>query len=134
MFEHAKNIWEGENLYLSGSPLPKEPCTEATQLFYGEIENYDFSKPVFSWKTGHFTQVVWKNTKEIGAAKRIRNDSKLVVVIRYFPPGNLLSQEAFKKNVLPIPGEGRGGAFERCASLAFTGFVWVVGTCGQFIF
>lgn len=95
MFEHAKNIWEGENLYLSGSPPPTEPCTEATQLFYGEIENYDFSKPVFSWKTGHFTQVVWKNTKEIGAAKRIRNDSRVVVVIRYFPPRKLAKSGSF---------------------------------------
>lgn len=61
LFEHAKNIWEGENLYLSGSPLPTEPCTEATQLFYREIDNYDFSKPGFSLKTGHFTQVFFHN-------------------------------------------------------------------------
>lgn len=135
LFEHAKNIWEGENLYLSGSPLPTEPCTEATQLFYREIDNYDFSKPGFSLKTGHFTQVVWKNTKEIGAAKRIRNDSRLVVVIRYFPPGNLISgKEAFKKNVLPIPERERGGAIERRASLALTGFVFIVGNCCQFLF
>lgn len=61
LFEHAKNIWEGENLYLSGSPLPTESCTEATQLFYREIDNYDFSKPGFSLKTGHFTQVFFHN-------------------------------------------------------------------------
>ena len=83
----------------------------------------------------HFFQVVWKNTKEIGAAKRIRNDSRLVVVIRYFPPGNLISgKEAFKKNVLPIPERERGGAIERRASLALTGFVFIVGTCCQFLF
>ena len=56
-FEHEKGIHPGENLYLSGKPLPKESCTEATQLFYGEVKHYDFNKPGFSVKTGHFTQV-----------------------------------------------------------------------------
>ena len=53
-------------------------------------------------------------------------------MIRYFPPGNL-GKEAFKKNVLPIPERGRSGAIERLASLALTGFVFIVGTCCQFL-
>ena len=56
LFEHANNIEPGENLYLSGS-VPEEPCTAATKLFYGEVKDYDFSKPGFSSNTGHFTQV-----------------------------------------------------------------------------
>lgn len=56
-FEHAPNLQPGENIYLSGKPPPKEPCTEATKLFYGEVTNYDFNKPGFSKNTGHFTQV-----------------------------------------------------------------------------
>ena len=47
-------------------------------------------------------QVVWKNTKQIGAAQAIRKDGKLVVVIRYSPPGNFASKTAFRKNVLPV--------------------------------
>ena len=56
-FKHAEGIAPGENLYLSGVPLPEETCTEATTLFYEEIKKYDFNKPGFSMKTGHFTQV-----------------------------------------------------------------------------
>lgn len=56
-FKHASGLQVGENLYLSGSPLPEEPCTSATQAFYGEIKDYDFKKPGFSMDTGHFTQV-----------------------------------------------------------------------------
>ena len=56
-FKHASNIQPGENLYLSGSPWPEEPCTAATQAFYGEIKDYDFNKPGFAMNTGHFTQV-----------------------------------------------------------------------------
>ena len=57
LFKHASGLQVGENLYLSGSPLPEEPCTSATQAFYGEIKDYDFKKPGFSMDTGHFTQV-----------------------------------------------------------------------------
>ena len=56
-FKHAEDIAPGENLYLSGKPLPEEVCTEATTLFYEEIKKYDFNKPGFSMATGHFTQV-----------------------------------------------------------------------------
>lgn len=56
-FKHAKGIAPGENLYLSGNPLPEEICTEATTLFYEEVKKYDFNKPGFSMATGHFTQV-----------------------------------------------------------------------------
>lgn len=99
-FEHAQNIIPGENLYLSGTPLPKESCTEATQLFYAEIKDYDFDKPGFSMATGHFTQLVWKRTREIGADVKTRKDGRLVVVIRYHPPGNYLGEEFFRNNVL----------------------------------
>lgn len=56
MFKHASNRKEGENLYMS-SHKPAEPCTTATKAFYGEVKYYDFDKPGFSLKTGHFTQV-----------------------------------------------------------------------------
>ena len=57
LFKHASGLQVGENLYLSGSPSPEEPCTSATQAFYGEVKDYDFNKPGFSMETGHFTQV-----------------------------------------------------------------------------
>ncbi|KAJ7370391.1 hypothetical protein OS493_032568 [Desmophyllum pertusum] len=124
-FEHAKNAGAGENIYWSSSAKAKEPCTEATQLFYGEVKDYDFSKPGFSGKTGHFTQVVWKSTKEIGAAKAIRKDGSLIVVIRYSPAGNFASAKAFRENVLPMKGQDGVGPVR--SSLAFIGFVVATG-------
>ncbi|KAJ7370388.1 hypothetical protein OS493_032564, partial [Desmophyllum pertusum] len=55
LFKHATGINAGENLYMS-SHQPAEPCTRATQLFYGEVKYYDYNKPGYSQKTGHFTQ------------------------------------------------------------------------------
>ena len=60
LFQHATNLealGEGENLYRSGKPIPTEPCTEATKLFYDEVKDYDYNSPGFASNTGHFTQV-----------------------------------------------------------------------------
>jgi len=136
LFKHASNIKPGENLYLS-SHIPTEPCTAATKAFYEEVKDYDFNKPGFSMQTGHFTQVVWKNTKEIGAASATRQDGKFVVVIRYFPGGNYLGEQPFRKNVLPPkdwqpPTEAAVGQIR--PSFAFSGFVLVVGFSFKYYF
>ena len=46
-----------------------------------------------------YFQVVWRNSKEIGAAWAIRKDKRLVVSIKYNPGGNYLGY--FDKNVFP---------------------------------
>lgn len=102
-FAHATNLGQldqGENLYLV-SVQPTEPCTDATKAFYEEIKDYNFDQPGFSSQTGHFTQVVWKSTRQIGAASKTRADGQFVVVVRYSPPGNVDSGNYFKDNVLP---------------------------------
>jgi len=57
LFQHDRNRRnQGENLYWS-SKKPANPCIVATQRFYDEVKYYDFNKPGFSSRTGHFTQV-----------------------------------------------------------------------------
>lgn len=38
---------------------------------------------------GHYTQVVWKNSTEVGCAKTICNDSAQIWVCNYTPAGNM---------------------------------------------
>jgi len=43
--------------------------------------------------------LIWRNSKQIGAAFAIRKDKRLVVSIKYNPGGNVVGY--FKRNVFP---------------------------------
>ncbi|CEF66858.1 CAP domain-containing protein [Strongyloides ratti] len=84
----------GENLAYASSSIAKN----AVKMWYDEVQYYDFSKQGFTSKTGHFTQLVWKNSKQVGFGITEKNGI-VYVVCRYSPPGNYLGQ--FEKNVFP---------------------------------
>jgi hypothetical protein len=52
---------------------------------------------VFS--TGHFTQMVWKGSKEVGVGKAKTSGGKVIVVASYRPAGNMVG--SFRENVAP---------------------------------
>lgn len=61
---HRPNNDYGENIYSSMNFDPTaEQCVKS---WYDEIKNYSYSKPGFSSQTGHFTQVVWRDSIELG--------------------------------------------------------------------
>jgi uncharacterized protein YkwD len=68
----AVKFWESEKIYYQGQTL--------------DSSNYHDS--------GHYTQVVWKTTEEIGSAKAECNGN-LIVVCNYNPPGNVLGQKPY---------------------------------------
>lgn len=68
-------------------PAHGQTGASATQRWYDEIDDYDFSthqsgtgKP-----TGHFTQVVWYGSTHVGAA---RSSDGIYIAANYSPPGN----------------------------------------------
>ena len=71
------------------------PLTDASVGWYEEIKDYRYSKikkirigpPI-----GHYTQMVWKNTKKVGIAYAVSNKGSVYVVARYFPAGNVIGQ------------------------------------------
>ena len=89
---------DGENLYaISGKPDLKGH--EAVEKWYNGVSNYKFHRPGFQSDAGHFTQIVWKNTQEIGVGKAKTSDGKVFVVARYRPAGNVVNR--FEQNVFP---------------------------------
>jgi pathogenesis-related protein 1 len=92
----------GENLYAGTAATTG--INDAVSNWMGEVVNYNYSNPGFSSTTGHFTQVVWKATKQVTCALAacpkgtiFANYASRYIVCRYLPPGNYIGQ--FAQNV-----------------------------------
>lgn len=89
----------GENMAWASYDLGE---SGAVKLWYDEEPLYDYGKPGFSDETGHFTQVVWKSTIEIGCGYATNcniSGMNYVWVCQYNPHGNVIGQ--FANNVFP---------------------------------
>jgi|GEM_PF-4870369 len=90
---HDPNNNVGENI-AGGSEQP-------TEMWYSEVSQYDFANPGFSAGTGHFTQVVWRGSTNLGCG-RAMCEFGVYFVCRYSPAGNVTG--AYPENVLPAGG------------------------------
>jgi uncharacterized protein YkwD len=93
-----KNQPMGENLaYMFDSEVDDYSGKLATYHWYREIEEHNFDLPEIQSRTGHFTQLVWKGSREVGFGLARDNYGKFFAVAHYFPAGNYAGE--FKKNV-----------------------------------
>jgi hypothetical protein len=88
---------QGENLAWGTGNLDAQTTVD---LWYDEVKQYDFSSPGFSEATGHFTQMVWKNSTELGCAMA-NCSGETLWICRYSPAGNIINPGQFEQNVLP---------------------------------
>jgi len=95
-FEHSGSQKYGENL-AGGTAGALDP--QATvDMWYEEVAKYKFPSGGFSMDTGHFTQVVWTTTTQVGCGWVTCGQMDLIVC-NYDPPGNWEGQYA--DHVLP---------------------------------
>jgi hypothetical protein len=81
-----------------------------TDAWYNEITTYDYTTgaSTTSAETGHFTQVIWAGSTQLGIGIGYSSDSKTVTVTaNYYPAGNV--QGSYIANVLPLCSNGVGG-------------------------
>ena len=109
--ERSARNGAGENLYWAGGSLlgtVEQSYRDAMQGWYTEEEvNYDYTtgRGNGGGITGHFTQVVWKDSVEIGCAVNLNCNNMFgggqnsAVVCRYLPAGN------FNNNYLTQVGD-----------------------------
>ena len=97
LFNHRGGPY-GENIAIG--------CSDArgcVQMWGDERDGYDFARPGFAEATGHFTQLVWKNTSAVGCGRRFcgggdggaKGDGKgkgWFLVCEYWPRGNVIGQ------------------------------------------
>ena len=96
MFGHSGGK-HGENL--AAGTTGAVPPEEVVRMWYDEVKLYSFSKPTgFSMETGHFTQVVWLDTTQVGCGM-VQCKGNDIWVCQYETAGNWEGQ--FRQKVLP---------------------------------
>lgn len=85
----------GENLFASSSITGG--YADAIEKWYSEKKDYDFGnkkcKP--SKVCGHYTQTIWKKTREIGCGKSRSASWGTIVICNYSERGNIRGDKAF---------------------------------------
>ncbi|KAK4872975.1 hypothetical protein RN001_015004 [Aquatica leii] len=101
--EHSNNQKYGENIYCMSTSDPNFSLKgdDAVKSWYEEIKVHKFGTEPKSLSSGHFTQVVWKESTELGVGFAKVN-GKFIVVANYYPPGNVIG--SFAQNVPPLGG------------------------------
>jgi pathogenesis-related protein 1 len=90
----GENLWAGGANYYSTADMVKSWASEKSNYHGAPLSNADFAPGVPM--VGHYTQMVWKNTRDVGCATAIGNQGKFeFLVCRYSPPGNTLGQTPY---------------------------------------
>jgi len=101
--QHSSNTFKGEhkgeNLFMAGGQVVNG--RSPVECWYQEIKDYDFKNPKNKkGVVGHFTQLVWKDSQQLGVGFAKSRTGDCYVVANYFPAGNYMGEEM--NNVFPL--------------------------------
>ena len=93
--QHSHNRY-GENLYWASPVNWSDGHTEVQKVSEAEVvdawgseqKDYNYRNNSCSGTCGHYTQIVWRDTTEVGCAARVCPDGSQSWVCNYNPPGN----------------------------------------------
>ena len=78
----------------SSDPNHKVNGKDAVDAWYDEIKQHTFGVEPKTTGTGHFTQVVWKDSLNLGVGMCKNSKNQVFVVCNYDPPGNFVGKFA----------------------------------------
>ena len=91
-FEHSHDSRFGENLFeITGAPATPEQVIDS---WASEARGYDYRNNHCGGVCGHYTQLVWRDTTEVGCAVASRRNTE-VWVCNYNPPGNYIGERPY---------------------------------------
>jgi uncharacterized protein YkwD len=91
-FMHRPNSTYGENLFeITGATASPAQVVHA---WAAESRNYNYRSNRCSGVCGHYTQIVWADTKKVGCAVA-RRRGREVWVCNYDPPGNWVGRRPY---------------------------------------
>lgn len=92
--EHSQGSGFGENLFMGTIGYYDE--LDGIKAWEEEKRNYN-GQPLsrsLAPSVGHYTQMIWPQTRELGCATSVCNNN-LILVCNYYPPGNYLGESAY---------------------------------------
>ncbi len=92
--EHSSTSY-GENLYASSLDAT---YLDAINSWYEEKSEFNFdTKTCYGewYDCGHYTQLIWQDTTEVGCAKSSSASWHTIVVCQYNPPGNYIGETPY---------------------------------------
>lgn len=94
-FRHSRHSREkGEILAISRS------AEQAVDMWYEEVELFDWNSPRFTGATAHFSALVWADSRRIGWGEADDGSEWTLFVAHLTPPGNVTGADSFRRNVL----------------------------------
>ena len=100
MYHRHGNVAFGENLYRSSAIIWTDGVREINPVTIKDVVkawtdeerwyNYRNNRCQPGQQCGHFTQIIWKNTQEVGCAMTVCKDKSQTWVCSYNPPGNYI--------------------------------------------
>jgi pathogenesis-related protein 1 len=91
-FSHRPNNRYGENLYMIAGATAPPP--EVVGSWASEAREYDLRSNTCSGVCGHYTQIVWAETRAMGCAFAADRQQQ-VWVCNYDPPGNVVGYRPY---------------------------------------
>lgn len=91
----GENLWMGTRGYFPASRMVGYFVDEQRYFEAGRFPNVSNTG---NWAdVGHYTQIVWADTRQVGCAKA-SNAQNDILVCRYFPSGNVMGQRIAPKS------------------------------------
>jgi pathogenesis-related protein 1 len=93
--DHTVDNKYGENLF--GGSGRSYTALFASQDWYSEKKKYTYGiLTEGNWyPTGHYTQMIWSNTRQVGIGQANCPGGGTVIAAEYYPPGNYMGQKPY---------------------------------------
>ena len=87
----------GENLFWGSAKDPEWTALDAVTDWTDEVAFYNYAENSCTpgQMCGHYTQVVWNTTTDVGCAHVKCNDASDYIICSYNPPGNWIGERPF---------------------------------------
>ncbi|MCW5202954.1 hypothetical protein VU13_02945 [Desulfobulbus sp. US5] len=93
----------GENIYWAGGAQQSDGTSSMQEIIEqnvvdawgNEVKDYDYASNSCHGVCGHYTQVVWKSTTEVGCGMAACSNKAQIWVCQYSPRGNMVGQKPY---------------------------------------